>query len=196
MISSILLAAGASERMGQPKALLDWGGEPLICWEVRQLREAGADEVIVVLGHRSDEVRRHLAHSDCRVMNNPRHQMGRAGSLRIGAKAVNRDADAILIQNVDQPRPASFLRALLQAHRPESAATRPCVNGRHGHPIVVGGALRAELMVATDETEGLRGVLRAHTTEVADTPADELCQLDINTPDEYRAALRSFQLTA
>ncbi|MYK25863.1 MAG: NTP transferase domain-containing protein, partial [Dehalococcoidia bacterium] len=50
MISSILLAAGMSTRMGQPKALLDWGGEPLICYQIRQLQEAGVDEVVVVLG--------------------------------------------------------------------------------------------------------------------------------------------------
>ncbi|MEO6397075.1 MAG: NTP transferase domain-containing protein, partial [Tepidiformaceae bacterium] len=58
MLSSIVLAAGFSSRMGEPKALLDWGGEPLLAYHVRQLREAGADEVIVVLGHRGDEIQR------------------------------------------------------------------------------------------------------------------------------------------
>lgn len=48
------------------KALLDWGGMPLICYQVRQLREAGTDEVIVVLGHRSDEINRRMWRENCR----------------------------------------------------------------------------------------------------------------------------------
>ncbi len=192
MISSIILAAGASTRMGAPKALLDWGGEPLICFEIRQLHEAGVDEVVVVLGHRSDAIRRLLATTRCRVMNNPHFHAGRVRSLHIGAKAVDRDADAILVQNVDQPRPAEFLRALLGAHPEGAIATRPFVAGRHGHPIVVGGCLRAELMAATDEDEGMRGVLRAHSSAIIDFPSDDLCELDINTPDDYRAALVRF----
>jgi len=195
MISSIILAAGASTRMGTPKALLDWGGEPLLCYEIRQLQQAGVDEVIVVLGHRSDEIRRTLAKVDCRVMNNPHFHAGRVRSLHIGAKAVNRDADAILVQNVDQPRPAAFLRALIQAHHDGAAATRPVVSGRHGHPVVVAGGLRSELMAATDEAEGIRGVLRAHAGAIVDVPCDDLCEVDLNTPDDYRMALKRFALS-
>ncbi|MBK7725004.1 MAG: NTP transferase domain-containing protein [Dehalococcoidia bacterium] len=58
MISGIILAAGTSTRMGRPKALLDWGGQPLVCYQVRQLQEAGCDEVIVVLGHKADNISR------------------------------------------------------------------------------------------------------------------------------------------
>ncbi|KAA0241141.1 nucleotidyltransferase family protein [bacterium] len=194
MISSIILAAGSSDRMGSPKALLDWGGEPLICWEIQQLREAGVDEVIVVLGHRSDDVRRALARVNCRVMNNPHFHSGRAESVRIGAKAVQRDAEAIVIVNVDQPRPAEFIRALIVAHQGGNgvAVTRPVVAGRHGHPVVVAGSMREELMAASDATEGMRGVLHAHANTIADIPADDLCEVDINTPDDYRAALRRF----
>src|SRR5688572_3577180 len=94
VISSIVLAAGQSTRMGQPKALLDWGGEPLIAYQVKQLKEAGVDEVVVVLGYRSDDIHRKIGSLPCRVMLNARYQMGKANSLRIGAKAVDRDADA------------------------------------------------------------------------------------------------------
>ncbi|MBE7519181.1 MAG: nucleotidyltransferase family protein [Thermoflexaceae bacterium] len=196
MISSIILAAGSSDRMGSPKALLDWGGEPLICWEIRQLHEAGVDEVIVVLGHRSDDVRRSLARADCRVMNNPHFHSGRAESLRVGAKAVQRDAEAIVVVNVDQPRPAAFIRALLDAHLGANGVhvTRPAVAGRHGHPVVVAGALREEMMAASDATRGLRGVLAAHAPMTADVASDDLCEIDINTPDDYRAALHRFGL--
>lgn len=196
MISSILLGAGTSTRMGKPKPLLDWGGESLITYQVHQLREAGVDEVIVVLGFHGDEVHRQIRKLDCRVMFNARYQAGRAGSLRIGAKAVDRDAAAIVILNVDQPRPASFIRVLIAAHQPPNIATRPLADGRHGHPVIVSGELREELMAATEEGHGLQGILRRHTAELADYPADSICHLDVNTPEEYAEALKRFEFVS
>lgn len=192
MISSIVLAAGMSTRMGAPKALLPWGGQPLLAYQVEQLREAGADEVVVVLGDDADEIHRTIRRSDCRVMLNPRFQMGRAGSLRIGAKAVDRDATAIVVTNVDQPRPASFLRALIEAHKPPALITRPSFDGKHGHPIVVAGELRGELMDADDDTQGLLAVVERHRDQMAECALDDLAVLDINTPDAYDAARRRF----
>jgi CTP:molybdopterin cytidylyltransferase MocA len=111
-----------STRMGETKAL-PTGAAALICYQVKQLIEAGVDEVIVVLGYRGDAVHRALKRLPCRVMLNPRFHTGRAGSLRIGAKAVNREADAIVVSNVDQPRPASLIKELIAAHEARFAAT-------------------------------------------------------------------------
>lgn len=194
MISSIVLAAGTSSRMGgNPKALLDWGGQPLIAYQVEQLREAGADEVIVVLGHRGDEIHRKIARLPCRVMLNTRYFAGRAGSLRIGAKAVNRDAERIVVVNVDQPRPADLTRRLLEAHDATSAATRPAFEGRHGHPVVVSGWLRNEMLSASDEDDGLRGILHRYPDRLAELAAGAECLLDINTPEEYERARAAFE---
>ncbi|QFG03636.1 nucleotidyltransferase family protein [Tepidiforma bonchosmolovskayae] len=192
MNSAIILAAGISQRMGAVKPLLDWGGQPLVRYDIEQLWEAGADEVIVVLGYRADDVSRQLRGIPCRIMFNPRYQLGRAGSLRIGAKAANRDADRILVQDVDQPRPASFLRTLYEAHNPEADYTIPVHSGRHGHPVVVAGRLREELMRADDAAEGLRGILRAHQDRHTEVDAGDLLDLTFNTPEEYQAARDRF----
>lgn len=189
MISSILLAAGMSTRMGEPKALLDWGGEPLIAYQIRQLQEAGVDEVVVVLGYRADDIHRKLHGLTYRSVLNPLYQHGRAGSLRAGAKAINREASAIVILNVDQPRPADLIRSVVEAHTPAASATRPAQGDRHGHPVVLAGRLLGELLAATDEQRGLRGVLAGHQDAIVDVPSDERCLLDLNTPDEYEAAL-------
>lgn len=194
MISSIILAAGMSTRMGQLKPLLDWGGKPLLAYEIEQLKEAGVGEVVVVLGYHADDVHRKIGSLPARVMLNPLYYQGRAGSLRIGAKAVSRDADVIVIQNVDQPRPADFLRGLLAAHQSNSAATLPTNGGRHGHPVIVSGRLREEMMTASDEEHGLDGVLKAHAGEIAEAACDDTCFVDLNTPDEYQAALQRFGL--
>ena len=189
MISSILLAAGMSTRMGEPKALLDWGGEPLIRYQIRQLQEAGVDEVVVVLGYRADEIHRKLHGLTYRSVLNPVYQLGRAGSLRAGAKAVNREASAIVVLNVDQPRPAELIRAVVEAHTPTASATRPAHGDRHGHPVVLSGRLRRELIAATDDQQGLRGVLAGHLDAIVDVPSDESCLLDLNTPADYEAAV-------
>lgn len=195
MISSIVLAAGMSTRMqGTPKQLLDWGGQPLVRYQVQQLLEAGVDEVVVVLGYRGDEIFRTIRDLPCRVMLNARYFTGRADSLRMGAKAVNRDADAIVVCNVDQPRPATLIRKLVEAHAPEMAATRPSTGGKHGHPIVVSGRLREEMMAAEEETDGLRGVLERHSANIAEIEADEICEIDVNTPEDYEKALQAFGL--
>ena len=196
MISSIILAAGMSTRMGQPKALLDWGGEPLIAYQIRQLKEAGVDEIIVVLGFHGDDIHRQIRRLPCRVMLNPRYFAGRAGSLRIGAKAVNRDAEAIVIVNVDQPAPAASIHRLIEAHSDRYIATRPTVGGRHGHPVIVSGRLRPELLEATEEDEGLRGILRRHAAEIQDVPGDDLNVVDLDTPDDYQDALKAFGVSA
>lgn len=189
MISSIVLSAGLSSRMGSPKALLDWGGIPLLRYHIEQLHEGGVDEVIVVLGYRADDVARQIRHQPCRIMLNPRYHLGRAGALRIGAKAVNRDAESIVILNVDQPRPASFIREMLEAHRGGGMLiTRPVAEGHGGHPVITAGSLRPELMEATDESEGLRAILQRHAAETNSVAADVLCLLDLNTPEDYERA--------
>lgn len=183
-----------STRMGTLKPLLPWGNETLLSYEIRQLREAGLDEVIVVLGYRADDIHRKIGKMDCRVMLNPVFYQGRSGSIRIGAKAVNRDADAILIQSVDQPREAAFLRQLVASHKSEASATLPTCNGKHGHPIMVSGRLRSEMMSAAEETHGLDGVLKAHGGMIAEAPFDDSCFVDLNTPEDYEAARRRFGL--
>lgn len=174
--------------------MLDWGGESLAAYQVRQLKDAGADEVIVVIGYHADEIHRLLGKLPCRVMVNPRFHAGRAGSLRIGAKAVDRDAEAIIIANVDQPRPASFYAELIAHHAADRAATLPSHDGRHGHPVIVSGRLRDEMMAADEAEQGLAGILRKHQDELGDYEAGELAALDINTPDEYERARKRFGL--
>jgi CTP:molybdopterin cytidylyltransferase MocA len=127
-------------------------------------------------------------------MINARYQMGRAGSLRIGAKAANRDADMILVTNIDQPRPAEFLKTLIQAFNPEHAGVRPVHQGHHGHPVVLSGRLREELMNVADDSEGLLAVIRAHASQLDEVETDDLLALDINTPADYEAARQRFGL--
>ena len=190
MIAAILLAAGESTRMGRPKALLPWDDTTLLEYQVRELSAAGVERIVVVLGHAADEVRPHVPDT-AQVVVNEAYREGRASSLRTGAAALPDDTDSILVLNVDQPRPRDVLRALLAAHREGGAPiTVPVAQGTRGHPPVLAGALLSELRAASEERQGLRGVIAAHQQAVREVAVSSpSVLLDINTPEEYREAL-------
>src|SRR5687768_15780931 len=99
--------------MGRLKPLLPWGDTTLLGWQVQQLLDAGAEEVLVVLGHAAGEVGAAVP-ATARAVINASYSEGRASSLRTGAEAVTEPVDAILVLSVDQPRPAWVARLLIQ----------------------------------------------------------------------------------
>ncbi|MGB2694713.1 MAG: nucleotidyltransferase family protein [Dehalococcoidia bacterium] len=188
--AAILLVAGESTRMGRPKALLPWGNTTLIEYQIRELRAAPVDDLVVVLGHAAQEIRPHVP-AGVRVVVNAAYREGRASSLRIGAAALPDDADPIIVLNVDQPRPREVLAKLLEAHQEGVAAvTMPVMDGKRGHPPVLAGALLRELREASEEMLGLRGVLERHEGSILEVAFDSpVVRLDINTPADYERAL-------
>lgn len=192
-VAGLLLAAGLSTRMGMPKPLLPWDGRTLVEYQVAQLWAAGVADVLVVTGHAAAAVAEVLRTTGARVVYNPSYAAGRAGSVRVGAGAVP-DGMAVLVLNVDQPRPASLTRALLEAGRaPGALITVPVYRGRRGHPTLFAASLLPELRAVSEEHEGLRAVLRAYAGAVYEAPAaDPRVVLDVNTPAAYREALRAF----
>ena len=201
--SAILLAAGVSRRMGALKALLDWRGRPLIVHQIVALREAGADEVVVVLGHRADELQARIgANRDVyqagavRCVVNADYAQGKTTSIKAALRAITRPNDGppgpILLLNVDQPRSATVIRRVLDAHLNDDDAliTIPTCNGKGGHPIAISRSLYPELLEINEATQGLRAVTERHqhVTRRVELEAPELLW-DVNTPEQYRAAL-------
>jgi molybdenum cofactor cytidylyltransferase len=191
-VAAILLAAGESTRMGRLKQLLPWDGVPLVAWQVSQLRKAGADEVVVVLGHAAGDVARALP-AEGRAVVNPDFKQGRATSLRHGAEALDDDTEAVLILSVDQPRPAWLSRRLIERWREDqSPVVSPRFSDGYGHPILLDGSLLAELRRVQDETLGLRAVIDRHLDAAVAIAIDsDAINVDLNTPDDYEAALAS-----
>lgn len=196
-VVALLLAAGESTRMGRPKQLLEWDGGTLIEYQVRQLLAGGCDAVIAVLGHRADEIRPYAESAGARVAVNAAYREGRAGSIRTGAQALPPDTGAIVILNVDQPRPASLIRALIDAHRDRgNLITVPVYQGRRGHPAVIDGSLAGELAAVEEASEGLRAVMQRHAAERVEVPVDDpSALLDLNLPADYETARQSRTLS-
>ncbi|MCH8066632.1 MAG: nucleotidyltransferase family protein [Chloroflexi bacterium] len=194
--AAILLAAGESARMGRPKPLLPWGEATLIEYQVQELRAAGVDDIVAVLGHEADAVRPRVP-DGVRIVVNEAYLEGRASSLRAGAKALDDSASPAVVLNVDQPRPRDLLRTLLAAHgEGGTAITLPVYEGKRGHPVIVDGSLLAELRNASEEDRGLRGIIAAHDDDVHEVEVQSsIARLDINTPADYERALAAFGLT-
>ena len=187
-VAAIVLAAGASRRMGRPKPLLPWGGGTLLRWELDELLRSCVDEIVVVTGAHADDVRRSLGDDARCCVFNPRWSLGRAGSLVRGARALSGDAqpapEAVVIQNVDQPTRHDIIDRLVEGLRSSGAdAAQPTHRGKRGHPVVVAGALLPELAAASEETLGLRGVLERHPPALLAMDDEPVVRLDLDTPD-------------
>ena len=96
-ISGLILGAGASQRFGQPKQLLPFGGTTLLGWVVAQAeRASGLDELVVVLGRAADQIRERVDFGAMRVVENPVFGEGCASSYRAGIAALNPQSQAIM----------------------------------------------------------------------------------------------------
>ncbi|HZA22042.1 MAG TPA: nucleotidyltransferase family protein [Dehalococcoidia bacterium] len=190
---AILLAAGESRRMGQLKALLPWQGTSLLAHQVEALCEAGVDRVVVVLGHRAEELEPVvIGQPEVVCVVNPDYLKGKTTSIKTGVKSLRQGyADTLLLLNVDQPRAADTIRKLLYQHHISSALiTIPTYQGKGGHPIVLDASLIDELLSIQEETLGLKAVTERHQDRVQRVEMDDPEVLwDLNTPEQYREAL-------
>ncbi|MBM2827272.1 MAG: nucleotidyltransferase family protein [Dehalococcoidia bacterium] len=185
---ALLMAAGESTRMGSPKPLLPWDNRTLVEYQISQLLEGGAERVIVVLGHAADVVRPHIPTGQAEVVVNHRYREGRASSVRAGASAISEGVEAITILGVDQPRPSSVIRTVIDAHFREGAIiTVPTYEGRRGHPTVFDGSLLQEMLNVSEENLGLREIMTRHATEITEVEVSSpLVLADLNTPNDYQ----------
>jgi molybdenum cofactor cytidylyltransferase len=166
VIAAIVLAAGASTRMGRQKLTLPMaGGRPLVRLAVEQVLAAGLDEVVVVVGGDADTVAAALATLPVRVIVNPRYAEGQSTSLWAGLDALRPGTDAAVVALGDQPLPdPDVIRRLVAAFRTT------------GRPIAATG------------DQGGRGVITRDPARVAEVPVDMAMPADIDTPEDYEAA--------
>lgn len=190
-LAALITAAGASTRMGSPKALVPWRGVPLLLHQARVLATSPAlVDLVAVLGAASDTIRHAAAAWDCpplRLVDNPRWAEGRSTSLEVGATSLIRPCEAILIAAVDQPLDPIVLATLLDDFQPGDRALLPSHAGRSGHPVLLSAALLPELRTLTRLPEGLRTLVRAAAPRLVPVDSPSV-HLDLNRPDDLAAA--------
>ena len=193
MIAAVILAAGASTRMGTSKALLaDPDGRSFVARIARTFGDAGLDHLVVVTGAHHEAIVTALAADGLsgRVtcVRNPDPSRGQISSLWAGLDAVMRpELEAMLMTLVDVPmvRP-STVRAVIEAWRHGRAPiVRPAIGDRHGHPVLFDRAVFDELRRAPLD-EGAKAVVHAHAVDLLNvTVDDEGCLIDVDTPGDY-----------
>ena len=189
-VSTVLLAAGLSRRMGaRNKLLLPVNGAPIISHMVSVYSEVSDGEVLVVTGHDAAEVEAALRYSRARCVRNADYQAGQSTSVACGLRHVE-DSELLLIGLGDQPLIcARDLRALIAAHKaanPDKISI-PRRDSTRGNPIVAPASLRARLL-DDPKQPGCKHFTRAHSEHVQflETPAQGFFS-DIDTPEDYAA---------
>ena len=188
MIAGIILAAGASSRMGTPKALLDYRGETFVGRLVRVL-QTKCHPVIVVLGYQADAILPKVPHA-ARIVVNPDPGRGQLSSLQTALEAFPAEASGFAFIPVDSPAVSEKTVALLadafEGREPSTLFVIPRQNGKRGHPVFATRVIAAELL-ALPVTAEARDVVHAHVnrTRYVDVE-DEGIFADVDDPEAYR----------
>jgi molybdenum cofactor cytidylyltransferase len=223
MTAAIVLAAGLSSRMGRFKLTLPWGGRTVVGQVVATLNAAGVDEIIVVTGHRADEVVTALAGTTAHAVHNPDYAAGEMlSSIQAGIRVLAdrrelkpppslsthsaagesrlkpaETATAVLLCLGDQPQmQTATVRAVLAAGEAYGwgQIVAPSHGRRAGHPILLPRWLWPEIL---DCAGTLRDVMAVHRDRthflVVDTPT---ILADLDTPEDYAAVAGASSLEA
>jgi molybdenum cofactor cytidylyltransferase len=204
-LAALVLAAGRSSRMGDLKPLLEVEGRTLLEWAVGAFTGAGFDDVIVVTGHRGDEVAVAAARAGAVPVANPGFDGGMFSSVRAGVAALDPGVTRFFLLPADVPlvRPETIGRVARAgrlgllgdgAERPAPAGPGtapevlyPAVAGVTGHPPIIAASLRAEILAAGPggPEGGLRALLMGHIADSAIVEVDDAgVLLDADTPED------------
>ncbi|HYM40330.1 MAG TPA: NTP transferase domain-containing protein [Thermoplasmata archaeon] len=185
-VTAIVLAAGSSTRMGQPKPLLRIAGRPLLAQVLATVRKSQAAETVVVLGHEASRVRAEMPLKHVAVVVNPDYEAGMSTSLRSGVHAASRTSNAFLIVLGDQPYVASStLDRLIASWHPNGPRILiPVFRGRRGNPVLLDRSLANELDTIHGDV-GCRALFGNHADEILEVPVEDPAILvDLDTPEQ------------
>ena len=188
MIPAIVLAAGASTRMGRPKALLPAGERTFIRRILETLRASGIAEAVVVVRPGDAAIEAEIGAAGYgRAVLNPTPELGQLSSLIAGLDAVDRPSvDAVLVTLVDVPLidPGTVRVLCERAATSRAPIVRAVHRGRHGHPVIFKREVFDPLRRA-DAAIGAKAVVRAFPVEDVDIDDPGIAE-DVDTPDDYR----------
>lgn len=187
-IAATLLAAGRSCRMGAFKPLLPFGQTTVIQSCVGNLREAGIENILVVVGHRAHDLMQTLNDEDLSFAFNPDPESEMSASIACGIRELSTETKATLISLADQPAvPPEVIRTIAEQWNSGAKLVIPEFQGRGGHPVLVDLSFREELL-NLDPSLGLKSVFEAHKNEVLRVPVNSpYIARDMDTWDDYRA---------
>jgi molybdenum cofactor cytidylyltransferase len=191
-ISAIILAAGKSQRMGQPKMLLPWGDTTVLGQVTMTFSKIGIADIIVVTGGDREvveaEASRLTIQFPVRTVFNPLfEQREMMSSIQVGLASIPADCKAVLIGLGDQPQvEEKTLKDILEIYVKTGAGIIiPSYENRRGHPVFLGVVHRPEL-VNFDPQSSLREFLNGHQNEIYYVEASASVLQDLDSPQDYQ----------
>lgn len=185
MIAGIILAAGESKRMGQPKQLIEIGGRTMLQRVTDAALGSALDLVYVILGYQAAALQASLADRSIRVVFNPDYREGMGSSVRAGIGALPDEANAAMFLLVDQPGITTEVIDALLARSTSENIVAPTVDGRRTNPTVFGRSWFCDLAQCSGDAGG-RAIIAAHPEALVlvETDAD---LRDVDTPQDLAA---------
>ncbi|MGH9883352.1 MAG: nucleotidyltransferase family protein [Pyrinomonadaceae bacterium] len=187
-LAAILLAAGRSRRMGAFKPLLPFGNKTVIRSCIDNLRAAGVENIIVVVGHRADEIKDHLRDSSVSYAVNDEPESEMSVSIACGVRTLPETTGAVLIALTDHPAVSGeVIRLIIEQWRAGARLVVPEHNRRGGHPVLIDSAFRDELL-SLDPERGLKSFFDLHRDSVSRVSVNSpYIARDMDTWDDYVA---------
>lgn len=186
-IAAVVVAAGSSSRLGQPKQLLMVDGEPMLQRAIRLAGEAGASPLLAVLGAHQEMIERGVDFTAARIVVNHGWQEGIASSIRAGIEALRGevpDAPGVMLLASDQPRVTAqhLRRMIVRFAQSQGAAVASFYAGTRGVPAIFPRTAFPDLM-ALHGDKGARGLLQRPPWPVEEVPF-EGGEVDIDRPED------------
>jgi molybdenum cofactor cytidylyltransferase len=186
-MAALILAAGASPRIGQPKSLLPFARSTVLESLIDKFRGAGIKEIVVVTGDNATQLESVLRGAPVRCVFNPHYREGMYKSYAVGIRAMPPEVDACFLQPVDMPLlQVPTIEKMKTAYQGRHAPiTYPVSAGRRGHPVLVAATLFAAISEYAGEG-GMRGFLARYQKSAAEVDViDEGIHLDIDSLNDY-----------
>jgi molybdenum cofactor cytidylyltransferase len=173
--------------MGKPKQTLPLSGKPMLEKVLGIYRRSRVDEIFVVLGARAAQVRRGVGFRKEKVILNKLHRTGMSGSLRLGLRAAEKDADAVIVALGDQPFLSSGTvdRMIRVYSETKAPVVVPVYHGVRGNPVLFDRSLFPEIKRIRGD-KGAKSVVERHHESLQEVAVEDKGVLvDIDTPSDY-----------
>ena len=174
--------------MGAFKPLLPFGKQTVIEACIDYLRKGGVESIVVVLGHRAEEVRTRIDHLGVEYALNPDPESEMNASIALGVAELAASAKSLVLTLADHPAvPPAVVSTLISEWQNGASLVIPTWQNRGGHPVLIDLRYRTELQ-NLDPARGLRALFDAHRDEVKRVPVDSpFVARDMDTWDDYRS---------
>jgi molybdenum cofactor cytidylyltransferase len=193
MIWAMILAAGESKRMGQPKLLLPFREKTIIETVVETVVSSKVDNTLVVLGSERKKIENKLNKFPVKIVFNPKFRQGMLSSVHCGFKTLPDETQAVMVVLGDQPTISKeiIVRIIDAYQKTGKGIVLPVYKKNRGHPVIIDMKYKGEVEALSSDI-GLRGTVYSHPEDILEVAVDTAAILqDIDDEGDYRRALNS-----